>query len=660
MASELALDAAVRACGPLAAFPAAWADFGSAGALEVLTALIASHENADIAAGALDVLRALTDEDAGGGGEEEEDEETLAAARAGLVSALRAAAAPPAIARRLTALDEGVPEEAVAVSDGLAVLQVMVEVDARSAGDVASPASTSTSSSPSPFLPWLLARVRLGTPGKAGSRPYDDVAGAASELLVVLAQAPALESGGGDTAAGPSPSSPPPAAAALLAAGGVDALLQALASYRTRDPADGEEGEHLENLGDALCALLLAGGGSGGGKGHAGSPAQAAFVEAEGVELATLLLRKKGAAAPVALKTLDFALSGCPAAAERLVAGGGLGPVFAAFMGKAKAALGAPPGGGGTAASTPLSKREAAAAEARAIGVVCHLLQTLPPDSSSRSRLAAKFTEAGGAKCERAVDLFARWWDGRVGGRAAALAARAADAGVPLDPALLARARLDAGLFTAHQLALIIGHAWGLESGESGTGAGFEARRAIVAALHDRGGSLARVRAALREYRDELGDGSGDTAAAGRADAEREAVGGMLAAMGEGVVVEVTARAPAPVAVPEPAPPPPPAAAPAPPPPAAREEATKEEAPHRRREDEPPRHRSRSRSRSPGRHRRRRSRSRSPRRDSGARRRTRSRSGSPRRRRDSRDDDGACARRRRDASRSRSPRRRRS
>jgi len=636
MGSELALDAAVRACGPLAAFPASWAEFAAAGGLGSLVSLAASHENADIAAGVLGVLQALTDEEAGDAGDG-----AAGLARPALVAALRAAHAAPAIARRLVAFDEGVAEEAGAVGDGLATLQAMVEVDGSAAGDLAGGAGP-TPAAASPFLPWLLARVRLGTPGKPGARGYDAVAGAASELLVVLAQAPvaAVPEDGGSAAAPPAPPRTPPAAGALLAAGGVDALLQALASYRGRDPADADESEHLENLGDALCALLVAGGGGGASGRGEGSAAQAAFVEAEGVELAVLLLRKKGAAAPVAVKALDFALPGCPAAAERLVAAGGLGPVFAAFMGTAKAALGGGGGGGGAGGGAAPSRSEASAAEARAVGVVSHLLQTLPPSSPARARLASKFTEAGGAKCERAVDLFARWWDGKVGGKEASLQARAAAAGAALDPALLARARLDAGLFTAHQLALVLGHAWSLQ-GEEG---GFEARRAIVAALHDRGGSLGRVRAALRDYRSELGDGGGDPAAAAVAAGERARVDGMLAAMGEGGVLVGRQAAPA-VA---------PAAAPPPPPPHARPRSPVREG---RPAGEEEQGRGRHRSRSPrGDHHRATARSRSPRgrqshdrdrRDSG-RRRTRSRS--PRR-------DSQEYRRR---SRSRSPRRRRS
>ena len=68
MASELALDGAVRSLQAVAAAPELYAALASSPAPALLAALLA-HDNADIAAAALEVLRELTDgdEDAGAG-----------------------------------------------------------------------------------------------------------------------------------------------------------------------------------------------------------------------------------------------------------------------------------------------------------------------------------------------------------------------------------------------------------------------------------------------------------------------------------------------------------------------------------------------------------------------------------------------------------------
>lgn len=61
-----------------------------------------------------------------------------------------------------------------------------------------------------------------------------------------------------------------------------------------------------------------------------------------GVELMLLILKSKRAARTAALKCLDFATTGCPAACDRLVDQQGLKTLFAIFMGKLKVS-----GGGG-------------------------------------------------------------------------------------------------------------------------------------------------------------------------------------------------------------------------------------------------------------------------------------------------------------------------
>lgn len=59
----------------------------------------------------------------------------------------------------------------------------------------------------------------------------------------------------------------------------------------------------------------------------------------QGVELMILILKQKRAARLGALKTLDYALTRCPAACERFVDTLGLKTLFAIFMGRTKVRL---------------------------------------------------------------------------------------------------------------------------------------------------------------------------------------------------------------------------------------------------------------------------------------------------------------------------------
>ena len=82
------------------------------------------------------------------------------------------------------------------------------------------------------LLKWLLARVRQK--GEADNNKLY-----ASEVLSILTQASEDNR------------------ARLGAANGVDALLQAVAPYKGRDPADEGEEEVVENLFNALCTAVM-------------------------------------------------------------------------------------------------------------------------------------------------------------------------------------------------------------------------------------------------------------------------------------------------------------------------------------------------------------------------------------------------------------------
>lgn len=111
---------------------------------------------------------------------------------------------------------------------------------------------------------------------------------------------------------------------------GVDVLLQLLSAYRKRDPEkDSDEEEYVENLFDCLTCVVDE------------KEGKEKFLEAEGVELAQIMLREGKLSKQRALRTLDHALSGQAGAAacEHLVEAAGLKTVFGMFMKKVCFAL---------------------------------------------------------------------------------------------------------------------------------------------------------------------------------------------------------------------------------------------------------------------------------------------------------------------------------
>ena len=89
---------------------------------------------------------------------------------------------------------------------------------------------------------------------------------------------------------------------------GVDMLLQVIAYYKRRVPSGLEEEECVENLFNALCAVM-----------NDNNANREKFCKSEGFELMMRCMRERKHAAPCALRALDFATIDSPANCERLV-----------------------------------------------------------------------------------------------------------------------------------------------------------------------------------------------------------------------------------------------------------------------------------------------------------------------------------------------------
>jgi beta-catenin-like protein 1 len=271
--SEIALHAETERLRLLAGAP----ELVPLGLAQSLSSLLI-HDNADLAAAAASLLADLADSD---------DPSDLAGVQA-LADALVDANALDTFVLNLSRFSEADPDEAEAVHHTLAVLENLLDLRPHRADAVCERTK---------LLRWLLARLKV--------RDFDANKQYASEILAILLQnSPANQKRLGQT-------------------NGVDALLQAVAMYKSRDPKTSDEEEMVENLFDSLCCVLMP------------MENKDRFVKAEGVELMIIIMKQKKLAYSSAIRTLDFAMTRFPPACERFVDVLGLKTAFAAFMGKA-------------------------------------------------------------------------------------------------------------------------------------------------------------------------------------------------------------------------------------------------------------------------------------------------------------------------------------
>ena len=318
-------------------------------------------------------------------------------------------------------------------------------------------------------LGWLLHR--------AAAPSHDSNRLAAAELLAVL-----LHRGGR-------------ARAALVASDGVELLLQSAARYRRREPEPGEEEEYVE---DVFAALRSAVAGGDASTAEAPGPTDAvgrAFFEAEGLELLVLLLGRKCFARHCALKVLEAALGAVPGAPERFVRAGGLGALFAAFMGRGLSRR---------------ARREEGGAEftERVVAALAGLLTGLPR-GPERDRVYAKFREAELEKVDRLIELWGRYFD--------ALERQDPAEAVGDDPEDAYIHRLDGGLHTLQQLSFLAGNLWGMGDPQ--------VQHRLLFVLHQQGLSLTLVAEVLAEQLEFEGARAGpEESAAARNARERRAI----------------------------------------------------------------------------------------------------------------------------------------
>jgi hypothetical protein len=211
---------------------------------------------------------------------------------------------------------------------------------------------------------------------------------------------------------------------------GIECLLQAIAVYRKKDPTTEEECEYLENIFNTLAASLL------------NNDNLTMFIEAQGIELMLRCINEKVHSGYCSIKILFFCVSGpsesYKRAAEVFVDAGGLKSLFPILMGR-KSSMPKPAKcsdagnldvirkyaalqkqnrrkGKGEQQKKPSRRMKQVLAanrewfhtlEAHSIQILYGLTRYLD-DSSPRDaklRVASKFIENDGEKCDRLVEL---------------------------------------------------------------------------------------------------------------------------------------------------------------------------------------------------------------------------------------------------------------
>lgn len=218
------------------------------------------------------------------------------------------------------------------------------------------------------MMPWLLSRIQQKETPVSQNKQY------AAEIQAIL-----LQSSGKNREK-------------FLGLEGVDVILQILSQYRKRDPEkDSDEEEYVENLFDCLICLVDEDAG------------KSKFLEAEGVELAQIMLKEGKFSKQRALRVLDHALGGLGGAPAcgRLVEVAGLRTVFGMFMKKVCPVLSNRPN---KSIKTELQQQENQTIE-HLLGIFASLLRLLPGGSAERIRTLAKFMEKDYGKIEKLVNL---------------------------------------------------------------------------------------------------------------------------------------------------------------------------------------------------------------------------------------------------------------
>lgn len=428
--SEVELHDELQKLKILSAAPELYPELVSLGAVASITQLL-NHDNVDIAIDVVTLIQDLTDEEVLDDDENDEPANVL-------VDALIENNALELLVQNLGRLSELDPDESAAIHSTLSCIENLIEIK---------PAVAELVCDRTKLLKWLLGKIKV--------REFDSNKQYASEILAILLQNSSTNQ------------------KKFGQMNGVDAILQAVAMYKSRDPKTGEEEEMVENLFDSLCCLLMP------------LENKERFVKSEGVELMIIIMNQKKMCYGSAIKALDFAMTSYPPACERFVDVMGLKTAFPAYMGK-----------------LPLSKknkkRYKEELEERLISLITSLFGGILR-GSRRERLLSKFVENECEKIDRLMELYMRYSD-RVKAESERFDQLELDK-LEMNEEEKYNRKLEVGLYTLQLIAVVLGHLWTSDHPQM--------RARIELLLKQNKVTKKDIRNILQEYHDNIGDDDG-------------------------------------------------------------------------------------------------------------------------------------------------------
>jgi beta-catenin-like protein 1 len=424
--SEADLDADIKALSILSEHPELYGEFVKLGCMTSLVTLL-THENTDIAIDAIEVISELIDE------EVEADQEQWDV----LANAALDADILDLLVSILSKLDEKQETDRSGVHNSLNILESLAST----------PSIAPRLEQVSSIHKWLLERIQIMESPISQNKQY------AAEVLAIFLQAST------------------PNRKIVTDMNGADILLQLLAPYRRRDPSnDSSEQEFVENAFDALTCLVDEPSG------------KSKFVEAEGVELALIMLREGKMSKDRALRLLDHAAEGAHGTevCEKIVDAQGIKTIFGMFM-----------------------KRSDHTSIEHFLGIFAALLRCLPGDSAPRIRVLAKFMEKDYEKIGKLIKL-RRDYAAKVAAVDAQVKTQrqgmSANARAEMETVWFTN-RLDAGLYCLQTIDVVL--AW-LVAEDGG------AKKKVVELLAERDEGLVDVKSTLQQQYEEATDDTED------------------------------------------------------------------------------------------------------------------------------------------------------
>ena len=261
----------------------------------------------------------------------------------------------------------------------------------------------------------------------------------------------------------------------------MDPIMMAIAPYKKKEPQDSEEREIVENLADALCALLQT------------KEGRETFFNLEGLELMLMCVKSKLFVRGSALKCLDFALTENELGCLKFIDAFGLKTIFSTFVGCF---------GGDEKKMKKIRKKygnDYVDAECeRTLSIIASLFQNInvSTNTDKYNRVVSKFVEDSFVKLDLLVESYVSY-----GKRVSKIEINENPQDSEEEQDIYLE-KLDHGLSSLENVAIIIAHLWATLDDAI--------QKRIFVDLENNEIDVSHARDVLRDRAKNIGDGGGE------------------------------------------------------------------------------------------------------------------------------------------------------